>query len=94
MHVFWKHGYGPSPSEAITHVFERAVSDALDESSTDGCFLVNPALELSAHDEEVAELVTAGFTNIENGFRASILRGQEIREIGPDRIGSAPGARC
>ena len=64
----------------------RALEDstrrrALEDSTRNGCFLVNTALELSPHDREVADLVAAGLTRIENGFRALIEQGQNAGEI-------------
>jgi TetR/AcrR family transcriptional repressor of nem operon len=140
MHVFWKHGYGPtsmqdlvdsmgigrgsiygtfgnkhglfvralrvyirgccksmvamsastsSPAEAISNVFESAIRRALDDGSRDGCFLVNTALELAPHDQEVAKLVANAFADVENVFRTLIARGQEVgevrRDVDPDR---------
>ena len=139
MHVFWKHGYGPTsmrdlvhsmgigrgsiydtfgskhglfvralrayiesscnslvemsesaslPSQAISNVFECAIRAALEDGSRDGCFLVNTALELAPHDQEVAELVAKAFTEVENRFRAMIERAQDLgevcREVNPD----------
>ena len=77
-----------SPSQAISNVFECAIRVAVDDGSRDGCFLVNTALELAPHDQEVAELVANAFTEVENRFRALIERGQDLgevcREVNPD----------
>jgi TetR/AcrR family transcriptional repressor of nem operon len=73
--------HAESPLAAISNAFENAVRRALEDSTRNGCFLVNTALELSPHDREVADLVAAGLTRIENGFRALIEQGQNAGEI-------------
>ena len=73
--------HAASPLAAISNAFENAVRRALEDSTRNGCFLVNTALELSPHDREVADLVAAGLTRIENGFRALIEQGQNAGEI-------------
>ena len=81
--------HAASPLAAISNTFENAVERALDDTTRNGCFLINTALELSPHDREVADLVTQGLTRIENGFRALIEQGQRAGQIGrsvdPDR---------
>jgi len=69
------------PRQAVLGAFETAADTALDQGSRDGCFLVNTALELSAHDAEIGTMVADGFTNEEGFFRTMIERGQVSREI-------------
>ena len=74
-----------SPRAAILDAFEGAISAALDKGSRDGCLLVNTALELSPHDEEIAGLVAKSFQEMELFFRDMIAQGQASGEI-PARI--------
>lgn len=69
------------PRQAVLALFELIADTVLDEGSRDGCFLVNTALELSAHDTEIESLVADGFTGVETFFRTAIERGQASREI-------------
>lgn len=70
-----------SPRQAIVGAFEEAITATIDHGSRDGCLLVNTALELSPHDEEVAEIVSHGLAEMEEFFREMIEEGQRQGEI-------------
>ena len=72
-----------SPSESILNVFEDAIAALVVGGSRDGCFVINTAAELAAHDDEVADVVTVMFRETEQVFRALIEQGQELGEIPP-----------
>ena len=72
-----------SPSESIVNVFECAIAALVVDGSRDGCFIINTAAELAAHDDEVAEVVTELFRQTEQTFRALIEQGQESGVIPP-----------
>ncbi len=74
----------PSAKGAITGAFESVVSTALEGGARDGCLLVNTALELSPHDEEVAEIVGRGLSEVEAFFHEMIERGRAAGEIPPE----------
>ncbi len=69
------------PRRAVLTPFEAVADSVLDEGTQDGCFLVNTALELSAHDAEIGSMVADGFADAEDFFRTTIVRGQASREI-------------
>jgi len=48
-----------SPAKAIATVFDRFIDQTCVPNGNWGCFIVNTALELAAHDSEIAELVNA-----------------------------------
>ena len=73
-----------SPREAVLSVFESVASVALESGSREGCLEVNAALELGAHNEEVAALVADAFAGMAKFFCASIERGQACGEISPE----------
>lgn len=70
-----------SPRAAILGAFESAIATAIDQGSSDGCLLVNTALELSPHDPEVAALVAKSFQEMEGFFHAMITESQAKGEI-------------
>ena len=70
-----------SPRKAIVGAFEEAIAAAIDHGSRDGCLLVNTALELSPHDDEVAQIVSHGLKEMEEFFLAMIEEGQRQGEI-------------
>ena len=69
------------PRQAVLNPFESVADAVLDQGSRDGCFLVNTALELSAHDAEIGSMVADGFTDAEGFFRTMIEKGQASKEI-------------
>ena len=76
----------PSPREAVLSVFEAAASQVTENGSSDGCLEVNIALELGAHDEDVASFVAGAFAGMAEFLRASIERGQACGEICPQVV--------
>ena len=82
-----------APREAILAVFDDAIAATLEDGSRDGCLLVNSALELSPHDEEVAAIVAEAMTGMETFLRTMIERGQHAGDIPahvpPDRTAAA-----
>lgn len=72
-----------SPRAAILAAFDGVIAATLDSGSRDGCLLVNTALELSPHDEEVAGIVRQGLTGMEAFFREMLELGQRRDEIRP-----------
>jgi TetR/AcrR family transcriptional repressor of nem operon len=73
---------GGSAREAIAHVFEDAIAAVLERGTRDGCLLVNTALELSPHDEEIQRFVGNALREMEDYFAATLARGQADGEIG------------
>lgn len=73
-----------TPSTAIASVFDKFIDQTSQPAGNWGCFLVNTALELAAHDSAIAELVNAAQDEIEAFFLAMIRKGQESREFRAD----------
>jgi len=70
-----------TPRGAILSVFEGAIAAALSDRGRFGCFLVNSAIELSLHDDDIAQVVAEGLTSTETSFRDLIVEGQRTGEI-------------
>lgn len=68
-----------SIKQAIRRLFEIAVYK--DENKPVGCLTVNTAVELSRHDEEVAEKVVDSFAKTDQLLKELLLRGQASGEI-------------
>jgi TetR/AcrR family transcriptional repressor of nem operon len=81
-----------SPRAAILALFQGAIGAALSDPDRSGCFLINTAIELSPHDEEIAETVAAGLSETEAFFHALIVEGQSAGEI-PDHVDPLGTAR-
>ena len=81
------------PREAVLATFEGVVDSVLSNGGRDGCFLVNTALELAAHDTEIASVVASAFAGSEDFFRMMIERGQAARAI-PNNVDAPMTARA
>lgn len=68
-----------SVKKAIRRLFEMAI--VKNEKVPIGCLTVNTAVELSLHDEEVAEKVVQSFFKTENLLYELLLCGQKSGEI-------------
>jgi TetR/AcrR family transcriptional repressor of nem operon len=80
------------PRDTIIAAFDQAIATVVEGGSRDGCLLVNTALELSPHDEEVSEFVSACLIEMEAFFRNTIEHGQAAGEI-PARVAPVVMAR-
>ncbi|GAB3531999.1 TetR/AcrR family transcriptional regulator [Photobacterium alginatilyticum] len=77
-----------NPKKAILGLFDAIVEEMQMDSQRKGCFLINTALEVMRHQDEVAEIVTKGLRETEAFFRRSIevgqARGDISKEIDPE----------
>lgn len=70
-----------SPKQAILTAFSILVERAVSGKSCDGCLVVNTALELAPHDEEIAQIVSEIFMQQEELFRATLERAITCGEV-------------
>ncbi len=69
------------PLESIRVLFEALVAESLADEEKRGCFLVNTALELPHHSDDIAEMVTSALSDFEEFFVRRIKTGQENGSI-------------
>lgn len=81
------------PVEAIRQLFDGLVEKSLADPERKGCLLVNTALELPNHSDDVQGLVTAAFDEFEqffkNGIRLGQRRGDIPRSVDPETAAKA-----
>ncbi|KLT68281.1 TetR/AcrR family transcriptional regulator [Flavobacterium sp. ABG] len=65
----------------LTELFKQAIIESLDDRMTKGCFVVNAAVELAMHDEEIAKIVADNRQTVEEIFLAAVKKGQEAGQI-------------
>lgn len=71
-----------SPRQAILSLFDDTITMVVEHGARNGCFLINTALEMSPHDEEVAEFIRKALTHTEQQFfRKLIEKGRANGEI-------------
>ena len=70
-----------NPREAISALFDAIVEETLTDRQRKGCFLINTALEITRHQDDVTEIVTKGLRATEAFFRRSIEVGQARGDI-------------
>lgn len=73
-----------SPKQAIFAMFEAAAKP--DKDLPGGCLMVNTALEMSPHDEEIAKYVDSRIAEVENFFHDCIVAAQAEGTIRPDIV--------
>ena len=73
-----------SPKQAIFAMFEAIAKPGKDLPG--GCLMVNTALEMSPHDEEIAKYVDSRIAEVENFFHDCIVAAQAEGTIRPDVV--------
>ena len=81
------------PREAIRQLFLAFARQPVVDGMRRGCLITNTALELAAHDAEVAQIVASGQAGIEAFFRRMIENGKAAGEVrgGIDAVATARG---
>lgn len=65
----------------LTLIFKQAVLESLEDRITKGCFMVNSAVELAMHDDEIANIVVDNRQTMEAIFSIAVKKGQESGQI-------------
>lgn len=64
-----------SPIDAIEGLFDKLIAQSHTDTDKKGCFLVNTALDLLQHDEDIQETVTKGLKGTEAFFEKQLQQG-------------------
>jgi TetR/AcrR family transcriptional repressor of nem operon len=67
--------------QALVNIFESSLPEDLNEPLKKGCFMVNTATELTAHDSEIAAIVEANRVGVEDILCKAIKKGQRNGQI-------------
>ncbi len=81
------------PKQAFHMLFDGIVTETTDDHEKKGCFLINTALELPAHDDETREIVTKGLKDLEAFFRRGIEVAQARHDM-PSTLAPATTAKA
>jgi TetR/AcrR family transcriptional repressor of nem operon len=74
-----------SVKENITGLFNQLTSVVCIESNKKGCFMANSAVELAAHDPQVAQRVESSNEKSEEALYQALCRAQQEGEISPGK---------
>lgn len=70
-----------NPCAAIADLFELIVQQSIEDEEKKGCFLVNTALEMSSHSEDVQVLIRQGMAEFEAFFLDQLALAKEQQLI-------------
>lgn len=66
------------PVAAIRTLFDGMIAESQSDSEHRGCFLVNTALDLPNHTEDIQDMVTSALQDLEQFFARAIKRAQGL----------------
>jgi TetR/AcrR family transcriptional repressor of nem operon len=69
------------PLRALERYFDAIVEESISDSLHKGCFVVNTALEVAAHDQDFRDVVTKVFDKVEKCIRDCVAAGQRDGSI-------------
>ncbi len=64
------------PVAAVTGLFDLLIEQCVSDADHKGCLLVNTALDLPNHDDDIEKIVKAGLDDIESFFRQQLELGK------------------
>ncbi|MGL4631282.1 MAG: TetR/AcrR family transcriptional regulator [Leadbetterella sp.] len=67
--------------ETITKLLSTIVSESVNDPDCKGCFIVNTAIELAPHDQEIADILRENRENITQSIARSIQQGIEDKVL-------------
>lgn len=67
--------------ETISQLLTQFIKDTISDNDNKGCFIVNTAIELAPHDNEILEIIQENRRNIISALTTSIEKGIENGEI-------------
>lgn len=80
------------PVAAIRTLFDGLIAESQADTERKGCLLINTAIDLPNHSEEVQRMVTAAIEDIEQFFVRTIERGQERGQV-PEKLNAREAAK-
>lgn len=69
------------PHVAVTTLFDSLIAESMSDTERKGCLLVNTALELPNHGDEVRQMVSSALGDFEGFFKRLISRGHKLGTI-------------
>lgn len=76
---------GLSAKEIVRNILDQAVADCQNDPLRKGCFVVNTAVELAPHDENIDKMIAANTQVFIETFAEVFRKGQANGEINKDK---------
>lgn len=70
-----------SPKALIRQLLVNVVEDELNDAEHKGCLVANACLELSGHDEDVAQFVVSNLQKLQHALENLLIKAQQSGEI-------------
>jgi TetR/AcrR family transcriptional regulator, transcriptional repressor for nem operon len=70
-----------SLKETIELLLNNIITETVGDEDCKGCFIVNTAIELAAHDNEIADILRENRQNIITAFSVAIQKGIDNQEL-------------
>lgn len=70
-----------SPKALIRQLLVNVVEDELNDAERKGCLVANACLELSGHDEDVAQFVVSNLQKLQHALENLLIKAQQSGEI-------------
>jgi TetR/AcrR family transcriptional regulator, transcriptional repressor for nem operon len=67
--------------DTISLLLNQIIKETITDNQSKGCFIVNTAIELAPHDEEILEIIQSNRKNIINGLTKAIQKGIDNKEL-------------
>jgi TetR/AcrR family transcriptional regulator, transcriptional repressor for nem operon len=68
-------------TDTISLLLNQIIKETITDNQSKGCFIVNTAIELAPHDEEILEIIQSNRKNIINGLTKAIQKGIDNKEL-------------
>jgi TetR/AcrR family transcriptional regulator, transcriptional repressor for nem operon len=75
--------------QKISGILKAIIKETIGDDKCKGCFMVNTAIELAPHDQDILEIVQANRNDIIWAMKTAIQTGIDKGEISPDKNPSA-----
>ncbi len=67
--------------DTITLILNQIIKETITDNKSKGCFVVNTAIELAPHDNEILDIIQDNRKNIINGLTQAIQNGIDNNEL-------------
>jgi TetR/AcrR family transcriptional repressor of nem operon len=71
--------------EVLAKILNSLIKETISDPKNKGCFMVNTAIELAPHDQDILAIVQENRDNILSAIKLAVQRGIDQGELSPDK---------